>query len=395
MGVKSKDKQRLNEPFLFAYKKGKQGEEKLYYGFDKVLGGKRVEKSGFTSKKQARDSLHKLIAKFENSPGSLINPKIKLSELIEKWLESQKAKKVSKSHIQKCEMVMRDFKQLTGNIYLDSLTSNHLSYYLEKMRKDNLKESTIDINLRVLRICLNSVRRLYPKLLWNPPLLDQKIYKSQRIEPEITVEMIERIISALKEMDTPRSLDVADMVIISSQTALRLGEVISLKWSNVNLIPGIKSPHGRLQFISFKTKQFSQLSITKQVREVLERKLSDQNRDIESIERVFNWNIKHTSMMVKIEHIFSKACKKANILYGRDIEGGIRFHSLRHFVARSLLDAGVDLATVGAFGRWNQKSMIMLYGKATPSSIDLGRKVIESLFDESQFQPSEIRKARG
>jgi integrase len=80
----------------------------------------------------------------------------------------------------------------------------------------------------------------------------------------------------------------------------------------------------------------------------------------------------------KFYRILREACEACGIPYGRDISGGLVLHDARHSATTRMLQAGVDLDTVGSITGHSDRALILYYGHATRDS---KRRAAEALED--------------
>ena len=118
-----------------------------------------------------------------------------------------------------------------------------------------------------------------------------------------------------------------DLIRFALSTGLRIGEVFSLRWSNVDW------ENDLLNVFSPKTAKIREIPINSEARKVLEYwALGKRN------EFVF-YNPDTGKPFVDLKAGFALACRKAGI-------SGVTWHTLRHTFASRLLERGADIVTV-------------------------------------------------
>ncbi|HEV2289717.1 MAG TPA: tyrosine-type recombinase/integrase, partial [Candidatus Acidoferrales bacterium] len=118
-----------------------------------------------------------------------------------------------------------------------------------------------------------------------------------------------------------------DLIRFALNTGLRIGEIFSLRWSNVDLDKNI------LNVFAPKTQKIRTVPINADARKVLEYwALGKRN------EFVF-YNPDTGKPFVDLKAGFKLACKKAGV-------EGVTWHTLRHTFASRLVERGVDIVTV-------------------------------------------------
>jgi len=136
-----------------------------------------------------------------------------------------------------------------------------------------------------------------------------------------------RILNAL---EIKRILDVANshlkpILIVALNTAMRRGEILSLKWENVDLLKR------RIHIEDSKSGKSRDIPMNNAVVEAL------------SVITQYNKYVFHNPAtrgpLKSIKSSFKTACRNADIK-------GLRFHDLRHTSATRLVETGIDLVTV-------------------------------------------------
>jgi integrase len=120
---------------------------------------------------------------------------------------------------------------------------------------------------------------------------------------------------------------IQDLILFGLNTGLRIGEIFSLRWSQVDmekLILNVYAP---------KTGKTRTVPINSQARRVLEAWVLGRKSEF-----VF-YNHETGRPFVDLKTGFQLACRKAEI-------SGVTWHTLRHTFASRLLDRGVDIVTV-------------------------------------------------
>lgn len=118
-----------------------------------------------------------------------------------------------------------------------------------------------------------------------------------------------------------------DLIRFALNTGLRVGEIFSLRWSNVDLKKGI------LTIFSPKTEKLREVPINAETRNVLEAWWLGKKAEF-----VF-YNPETGKPFVDLKAGFAVACQKAGI-------EGVTWHTLRHTFASRLVNRSVDIVTV-------------------------------------------------
>lgn len=155
------------------------------------------------------------------------------------------------------------------------------------------------------------------------------------------------------------------IVIMAMNTGMRKGEILSLKWDNVDL------QHGFILLDHTKNGERREVPINASLRETLEelfKGTAEKPRRID-VPYVFYRIVSDDSTgkakstgkaFVRIQRSFMSACKRAKI---RDF----RFHDLRHTFASQLVMAGIDLTTVKELLGHKTLTMTLRYAHLAPA----------------------------
>jgi len=218
----------------------------------------------------------------------------------------------------------------------------------KKKREEEVSKATVNRDLAVLSSIFSlSIKR---GILRDHPMKGGKV---RMYREESKPKWI------LSEDEEDRLLSVTsgwfkDMVIMAINTGMRQGELVNLKFEDIDL---------RNQIISVrntKTGKDRHIPMTKRVYEVLRIRKENQG----DTEYLFPkckgkrpWNVRSA---------FVRACSKANLQ-------GLRFHDLRHTFNTYLLTHGTDVATLQRLTGHSDLRMLMRYSH--PSTEDTRRAI--------------------
>jgi integrase len=154
------------------------------------------------------------------------------------------------------------------------------------------------------------------------------------------------------------SKHLKSILIVALNTGMRLGEILSLQWDQVDLgsrrirVENTKS--GKTRFVEVNTPL---------LRELLELR----RRDSRSPYLFFN--PKTGKPLSTVKTAFKASCRRAGV-------EGLRFHDLRHTFASRLVKRGIDLITVKAL---LGHSTVKITERYTHSDQERKRKAVELL----------------
>ncbi|MCX5804059.1 MAG: tyrosine-type recombinase/integrase [Proteobacteria bacterium] len=191
----------------------------------------------------------------------------------------------------------------------------------KSLRKDKVKPATINRELTVLSSIFS--RAVDWGLLTDHPMKGGKVKKLKEDS------LKERILSVDEERSLLEKAQpwIRDRIIVALDTGMRLGEILSLTWDQIDLSGKIISVKHT------KTGKERRVLVTERVyRTLISRKEENPQGAM-----VFP-SVKGNSTS-RAHTAFKRACDKAGIL-------GLRFHDLRHTCATRLVIGGVDIATV-------------------------------------------------
>jgi integrase len=81
----------------------------------------------------------------------------------------------------------------------------------------------------------------------------------------------------------------------------------------------------------------------------------------------------------KFYKTLKRACERAGVLYGRDVQGGLRLYDARHTATTHMLETGNSLATVKEWMGWADSSFALYYSHATQKSREKAGRSMERL----------------
>jgi integrase len=331
--------------------------------------GKRVYVYGSTQQ-EALEKLRK--AQSEQEQGVLATgPKLKLGVYLEQWLEDVKKPELRvSSYVKYKKLIVGYIIPALGNLQLQKLTPQHVQSFYTKKLKEGLSAKTVHSIHGVLHNALdNAVRwRLVPKNvtdLVTPPRLEKHEVQS------LTLEQARTLLAAARG----HRLDM--LLTLALTTGMRRGELLALRWSDIDLESGMLQVRRTVDFIARygyvegepKTARSRRkivlpafvVAMLKQHRKnQLEQRLKvgDDWQDRDLVICGLEGNYLNPRYLLKL---FDKLLAEAGLSH-------MRFHDLRHSVVTLLLGMGVDPRTIQEFvGHEDITTTMRIYSHVLPS----------------------------
>ncbi|MGB8542740.1 MAG: tyrosine-type recombinase/integrase [Candidatus Acidiferrales bacterium] len=308
---------------------------------------KRIQESSQSSRSRDAEDLLTL-RKSEILRGIYKQPiRITLGEFGERYMEHAKANKRSWL---RDEQMLNHLEGFFGEgTPLTEITPMKIEDY-KLQRRGKIADSTINRELALLKRMFN-LAITWDLFLGLNPVRKVKFFREFNIglrvlSPEEEEKLLKNAIPYLQ-----------DLISFALNTGLRIGEIFSLRWYNVDFKKGI------LAVFASKTQTIREIPINSDARKVLEAwKLNKKN------EGVF-YNPRTGKPFVDLKTGFNLACEKAGI-------SGVTWHTLRHTFASRLVNSGVDIVTVKELLGHSSISVTMRYAH---TNIESKRAAVEKL----------------
>lgn len=256
-----------------------------------------------------------------------------LSTFVTEFLEYAQGN-LAKGTVAIYRSTLRNFTSIVGNLPLISFTPQHFDKYkTERLKRrklrgvETVKPVTVNIELRALRSCFNTAVRW--RFIPNNPFARQKLASIPDQTPIFfTKEDFQKLLIAIKHEW------LKEIVIFATLTGLRRGELVNLRWREVDLQRHVIIIQSNA---TFKTKQGRKrvLPLSDTAFYLLRSKLGQV-----TYEHVFTLNGKKI-FEDWLTHAFKKAVMDAKLEDKR-----LHFHSIRHTFATWLVQDGVGIYEV-------------------------------------------------
>ena len=320
---------------------------------------KKQSKSRVTAKKWLEDVLA------DKTKGTLINPSsVGLYEWLAKYMEIYAQPKLRETtYINQLDMmkyIASDEK--IASIKLQKLSSFDLQEFFNRVmtkKGRNISAATKRNLLSVINKALKKAVKL--------ELVRRNIAEDIEIAPQKVVEK-----KVLSKADITRLFSVAQnhrlfhSLLLIVSTGLRRGELLGLKWSDIDFENGslsIRRAYKRCgtKDVIGETKTTAgnrQIEIPKETLIVLKRACDMSDKSIDWVVPVsyLKTNVEVTPVAPRnFSRLFSEWCKKANI-------EGVSVHNIRHIYATMMIEKGVPIKYVAeSLGHSNIKTTLAIY----------------------------------
>ena len=316
--------------------------------------GRRYREVIGTSKREAEKAL--AVRKAEIVQGKFNFKKkarkISFREFAAKYLDYAR---INKRSWRRDETSLKSLVPIFGETFISKITEWQVeSYKIERRRV--VKEATVNREVALLKHMLTLAVK------WGDadenPVRNVKLFRENNL--------VERVLTQDEEIRLLQecAAHLRPIVIAALNTGMRLGEILSLTWSNVNLKDGFIVVTAQ----NSKSRRLRRIPINSVLRSVLVALPKTQEIVFPSPATGRAWHGSSNPLKTS----FYAACRRAKIT-------GLRFHDLRHTFASRLVAAGVSLVDVSKLLGHAQITTTMRYAHVNSDS---QRKAVEKLCDE-------------
>lgn len=312
----------------------------VYSGKDPATGKKRyVSRTVRGSKKDAETALANLIRAQETGL-DLSAARLTVAAYLDRWLEVSKERVKPRTHLRYAQLVRLHVTPTLGATPLTKLRPLHIEELYGSLLKGGLSGTTVLQIHRVLHAALNQAIK-WQLLDRNPADAVPAPRKTSPEAPSLTAEQLPSLLEAI------RGMAVELPTLIALGTGMRLGEVMGLRWQDVDLDAAIARVRQTLQVtMQFDTPKSHRstrtLSLPAFLVDALKRHRKSQNE--------------RRLMLGESWHELDLICERGDgqplrpdtiskqfRTVARAAGLNITFHGLRHTHASLMLESGVDL----------------------------------------------------
>jgi site-specific recombinase XerD len=273
-------------------------------------------------------------------------PSISFSEFKEQYLSYSKTNH-SPNSTSRLTFVLKHFTSFIGDTLLDNITIQNIEIYKANRLKD-VSPVTVNIELRTLKAFFSQAVKW--ELLEKSPFHNLKLI---RLPEQTPTYLSPTDVKTLLNATTTRWL--RDIIIFALNTGMRRGELINLKWQDVDFLHSIVLVKNSE---TFKTK-----SRTERVIPLNSQALNVLKELPQRSEYVFT-NTDFNKLIGKyVSECFREAVRDAGI------NPKLHFHSLRHSFATYLVQDGVSLYEVQKLLGHSNISVTQVYSHLQPETL--------------------------
>lgn len=252
-----------------------------------------------------------------------------------------------------------------GDRMLNEITPKDIDDFKE-IRLKSSKPATVNRELSTLRQIYNLAKRWNKYYGENPISISGLLPEDNMKERILTLEEEVKLLSSSHEYIKP-------IIITALQTAMRKSEILTLKWSDVDINNRVIT----IDQTNTKNKKKRRIPINSTLRTLLnEQKLKSGGSEYVFLSQDGTPYKEHNC----INNAFRTARKKAGLT-------DLRFHDLRHTAATRMIEAGAPIVAVSKILGHSDLKMTMRYAHPENSLVDavelLSRNFSNSVTDKS------------
>jgi integrase len=353
----------------------------VFVGYDPLTGKPKRKTIYGKERKEVANKLKKILYEVEEK--THIDPSSETVEtLFKNWLELKKPHINKNTYVNYECYINNHIIPLIGKVRLKDLTSDKLQRFINKLMENNLTAGTIKIVFVVLKMGLKKACR-EKKLSYD--VIDREALELPRQKKSsletLTKEELSTLLGSLEVLPNPakgflsyqqyKDRTVFAALLIESVSGLRRGELLGLKWSDINFDKGILNISRQWtqwsKFSNPKTdSSIRAIAITSDIVEFLKWFKDQQDEIKEKLGSEFDDNgvvfcyqkgkpIPHSTFF----QWWARTLKKSTVKH-------IRFHDLRHTFVTLGLEDGIDYKMLQSMtGHKSIKTFFDVYGHVT------------------------------
>lgn len=344
------------------------------YGFDmRLASGKRKRETGFLNRSDVEAAVSRIRQLEKEIKYGYVIPRE--SPTLEEACDKKLSLTPNRHEYVRVKRVLGVLCEVAKVKRVTDLKTEHIQRFVD-LRWKEVKPQSVDRELKCISAMLREAVNQFPALAeWTVPRMPRLKYSRRRRERVITSQEFVKVLTWLYTPQagetarrTANRRNVGHVFQVCFLTGARKGELCRMRWSQVDWSAGV------VQIVGTKTENRSEqtarhLAIDKGLEAIL--------RERSALGREFVFTRKGREVTDYYE-ILSEACKACGVVYGKGVAGGFVTHDARHTAVSRMLQAGVDLATIGSITGHKDATMILRYGHATTESQKRAMSVLEN-----------------
>ena len=299
-----------------------------------------------------------------------------VGQLVDQWLNTYVARKARSTRESYAVHTEKHIKPRLGSIRLDKVTAYDLDRYFHDLEGDGMKPATVRLDHAILRSALSQGVRW--GWLRTNPAAQVTLPEHRRSEKQgLSIDQVAALVRQAREDD----LDLAAFVCLAVLTGCRRGELLGLKWSDVDwnvgrlrlgrqIIPGNGG-----QYVQDRLKNGGTRIVplgTAGV-ELLEGYSAAKAEQLGYPVREDGWLLSYDGGTTPLR---AKAVTEAVRKLGMKCGIPVNPHAFRAFLATEAHAAGIDLPTVSALTGDTPEVLTGHYMRTSPDRLDAAANVI-------------------
>ena len=255
---------------------------------------------------------------------------------------------------------LNQLKDFFGKYKLNEITPALIDDFKQMRKKQGVKPATVNRQFKILRRMLNLARNRWQWIKETPRIEMEQNADTKRVR-HLSFDEFNKLLNCCESW-------LRDIVIIAAWTGLRKGNILNLKWNQVDLMARVILLNGE----ETKNKEDLRIPIASHAYHVLE--VTMKKNDSKS-PYVFYDNNGMPFKAGRIQLNFKKALKCVEI-------EDFRFHDLRHCFASWHRQSGVDLDTLAELMGHKDTRMTRRYAHITPVHLRKAVELLEKSYSE-------------
>lgn len=337
---------------------------------------KRRRDAGFGSKQLAENAVSRIRI---NEKEGKYDLRMREFPLVSEVLEKHKLRIEGKKEKGRATVIFNLWLSLLPpNLRFNEITTALIRLYKDE-REKKVKASSVNREMTFIASAIHSAYVDFPELenFPLPRIPRPKVDKSRR-ERLVTQDEVMKLLTYLlsarqedeKQVDFEKRQVAGQVFQMCLLTGSRIGEIARLRWEHIDFDAKILQIYGRKnRFKTTRTVRYLELNPT------IEQILRARKRVDAFGEFVF---CRTGNSITDYYKIMREASESNSIIYGRWARSGFVTHDARHTAVTRMLQAGVDLSTIGAITGHSDSNLILHYSHATRESRKAAVSVLES-----------------